>query len=97
MMSIDVMAIPKDAQACGQRPRLDQHHDGPAGDLQDLQRDLLHRANTAALPMMDKALTDNPMINVPDDLKAVLHPKPVLTQVVQRELTRALSRFKTAK
>ena len=46
---------------------------------------------------MSKELTDNPMINVSEELKAKLHPKPVLTSQVQRELTRAHSRFKTAR
>ena len=54
-------------------------------------------ANRAALPLMSKALTDDPMINVPDDLKRRLHPKPVLAKDVQRDMTQALGRFKSAR
>ena len=97
MMSIDVMAIPKDAQHVGNAHAWINTMMDPQVISKISNETFYISANTAALPMMDKALTDNPMINVPDDLKAVLHPKPVLTQVVQRELTRALSRFKTAK
>lgn len=97
MMSVDVMAIPRDAGHVDNahtwiNAMMDPNVIAPISN-----ETFFISANKAALPMMSKALTENPMINVPEDLKAVLHPKPVLSSQVQRELTRALSRFKTAK
>ncbi len=97
MMSVDVMAIPADA------PHVDNAHAwinammDPEVIAPISNETFFISANTAALPLMSKELTDNPMINVPEDLKTVLHPKPVLTSQVQRELTRAHSRFKTGR
>ena len=97
MMSVDVMAIPLDA------PHVDNAHAWinammePEAIAQISNETFFISANTAALPLMSKELTDNPMINVSEELKAKLHPKPVLTSQVQRELTRAHSRFKTAR
>ena len=96
MMSVDVMAIPKDAQHVANAHAWINAMMDPKVISKISNETFYISANTAALPLMSKSLTDNPMINVPADLKAVLHPKPVLTKDVQRELTRALSRFKTA-
>lgn len=97
MMSIDVMAIPRDA------PHPDNAHMwinammDPEVIAPISNETFFISANTAALPLMSKELTDNPMINVPEDLKTRLHPKPVLTTAVQRELTRAHGRFKAGR
>ncbi|MCC4119117.1 spermidine/putrescine ABC transporter substrate-binding protein PotF, partial [Aromatoleum toluclasticum] len=53
-------------------------------------------ANKAALPLTAAEITGKQAINVPEALKLHLHAKPVLTKEVQRELTQALYRFKTA-
>jgi hypothetical protein len=54
-------------------------------------------ANRGALPLMTQALTANPVIHVPDEVKRTLRPKPVLAKDVQRELTQALARFKAGR
>ncbi|AWI81162.1 spermidine/putrescine ABC transporter substrate-binding protein PotF [Parazoarcus communis] len=97
MMSIDVMAVPSDARNVGNAHAWINTMMDPKVIAQISNETFYFSANTAAQPLMSKALTDNPMLNVPAELKALLHPKPVLTQTVQRDLTRALSRFKTAK
>jgi len=97
MMSVDVMAIPRDA------PHADDAHTwinammDPPVVAQISNETFYISANQAALPLMSKDITDNPAINVPAALKQRLHAKPVLTKEVQRELTQALNRFKTAK
>ena len=47
--------------------------------------------------MTSKTLTDDPTINVPDEVKRTLRAKPVLDKAVQREITQGLARFKAAK
>ncbi|MCZ2293037.1 MAG: polyamine ABC transporter substrate-binding protein [Burkholderiales bacterium] len=97
MMSIDVMAIPKDAP----HPRnahvwINAMMD-PAVVAGISNETYYISANTAAIPLTAKTLTDNPVINVPDADKRRLRAKPVLTQPVQRGMTQALSRFKAGR
>ena len=50
-----------------------------------------------ALALTAPALKDDPVINVPDEVKRTLRAKPVLSKEVQRELTQGLNRFKAAR
>ncbi len=97
MMSVDVMAIPRDAPHAGNAHTWINAMLDPATIAQISNETFYLSANRAALPLMSKALTDDPMINVPDDLKRNLHPKPVLAKDVQRDMTQALGRFKSAR
>jgi spermidine/putrescine-binding protein len=97
MMSIDVMAIPRDApHPHNAHVWINAMMDPPT--VAKISNETFYiSANRDALPLMSKALVDNPVINVPDDVKRTLHAKPVLAPAVQRELTRALTRFKAAR
>jgi spermidine/putrescine-binding protein len=97
MMSVDVMAIPKDATHPVNAHAWINAMLDPDVIAKISNETFYISANTAALPKMSKSLTDNPVINVPDDVKHTLRPKPVLTKEVQRELTQALARFKVGK
>jgi len=97
MMSIDVMAIPRDAPHPGNAHAWINAMMDPAVVAPISNETFYISANTAALPLMSKALTDNPVVNVPDEVKRTLRAKPVLSKEVQRELTQALARFKAAK
>ena len=96
MMSVDVMAIPRDA------PHPDQAHVwidamlDPVTVAQISNETFYLSANRDALALTSSALTADPMINLPDAVKRRLHAKPVLSREVQRELTQALARFKAA-
>lgn len=95
MMSIDVMAIPRDAPHPGNALKWINAMMDPAVIAEISNQTYYLSANLGALALTSKALTDNPVINVPAAARRRLHPKPVLTQAVQRDLTRALSRFKS--
>ncbi|BAL22602.1 extracellular solute-binding protein family 1 [Azoarcus sp. KH32C] len=97
MMSVDVMAIPKDASHVDNAHAWINAMMDPKVIAEISNETFYISANRAALPLMSKEITGNPAINVPDDVKARLHPKPVLTKEVQREMTLALNRFKTSK
>ncbi|MBI5719617.1 MAG: polyamine ABC transporter substrate-binding protein [Burkholderiales bacterium] len=97
MMSVDVMAIPRDAPHPANahawiNAMLDPKVVAPISN-----ETFYISANRAALPLMSRALVDDPVINVPDAVKRTLHAKPVLSKEVQRELTQALARFKAAR
>ena len=97
MMSVDVMAIPRDARHPDNAHRWINAMLDPAVVAGISNETYYISANRAALPLMSRELTDNPVINVPDERKRSLRPKPVLSQAVQRELIQALNRFKTAR
>jgi spermidine/putrescine-binding protein len=97
MMSIDVMAIPRDAMHRENAHLWIDTMLEPRVVAEISNETFFLSANKAALPLVSKELADDPMINVSDAVKRVLHPKPVLTKETQRELTQALARFKTAK
>ncbi len=97
MMSIDVMAIPRDAPHPENALKWINAMMDPKVIAGISNETYYISANDAALPLTSKALTDNPVINVPAALKSRLHPKPVLTKEVQRDLTQALSRFKVGR
>lgn len=97
MMSVDVMAIPRDAPHPHNAHLWVNAMMDPQTVAKISNETFYISANREALPLMSKALVDNPVINVPDDLKRALHAKPVLAPAVQRELTRALARFKAAR
>ncbi|NMF91361.1 extracellular solute-binding protein [Aromatoleum petrolei] len=97
MMSVDVMAIPRDAPHVAHAHAWINAMLDPQVVAQISNETYYLSANKAALPLTSAEITGNPAINVPEAPKARLHAKPVLTQEVQRELTQALNRFKTAK
>jgi len=94
MMSVDVMAVPRDAPHPANAHVWMNAMLDPKVVAQISNETFYFSANRAALPLMSKALVDNPVINVPDAVKRTLHAKPVLSKEVQRELTQALGRFK---
>jgi spermidine/putrescine-binding protein len=97
MMSVDVMAIPRDARHVANAHTWINAMLDPAVIARISNETFYISANRAALPLMSTVLTDDPMINVPDAVKRMLHPKPVLSKEVQREMTQALGHFKTAR
>lgn len=97
MMSVDVMAIPRDAPHVANAHAWINAMLDPKVVAQISNETYYLSANAAALPLTSAEITGNPAINVPETLKLRLHAKPVLTKEVQRELTQALNRFKTAK
>lgn len=97
MMSVDVMAIPRDAPHVANAHAWINAMLDPRVIAQISNETYYLSANKAALPLISAEITGNPAINVPEALKQRLHAKPVLTKEVQRELTQALNRFKTAK
>lgn len=97
MMSVDVMAIPKDAPHPGNAHRWIDAMMDPAVIAKISNECFYLSANRAALPRLSRRLREDPVINVPDDVKARLKAKPVLSQAVQRELTQALARFKAGR
>lgn len=97
MMSVDVMAIPRDAPHVANAHAWINAMLDPRVVARISNETYYLSANKAALPLTAAEITGNPAINVPEALKLHLHAKPVLTKEVQRELTQALNRFKTAK
>jgi putrescine transport system substrate-binding protein len=97
MMSVDVMAIPRDAPHPGNAHAWINAMMDPATVARISNETFYLSANVAALPLMDQTLTGNPVINVPDAVKHTLHAKPVLGKEVQRDLTQALARFKVGR
>jgi spermidine/putrescine-binding protein len=97
MMSVDVMAIPRDAPHPGNAHAWINAMMEPATVAQISNETFYLSANRAALPLTTKTLADDPLVNVPAAVKRTLRAKPVLTQEVQRELTQALARFKAAR
>ncbi|ATE62184.1 polyamine ABC transporter substrate-binding protein [Thauera sinica] len=97
MMSIDVMAIPRDASHVGNAHAWINAMLDPAVIARISNETFYISANRAALPLMSRTLTEDPMINVPDEVKRTLRAKPVLGKDVQREMTQALGRFKSAR
>ncbi|WP_018989362.1 polyamine ABC transporter substrate-binding protein [Aromatoleum toluclasticum] len=97
MMSVDVMAIPRDAPHVANAHAWINAMLDPRVVARISNETYYLSANKAALPLTAAEITGNPAINVPEALKLRLHAKPVLTKEVQRELTQALNRFKTAK
>jgi putrescine transport system substrate-binding protein len=97
MMSVDVMAIPRDARHPDNAHVWINTMLDPAVAARISNETFYLSANQAALALTSKELTGNPMINVPDDVKRTLRAKPVLTKEVQRELTLGLARFKVGK
>lgn len=97
MMSVDVMAIPRDAPHPRNAHRWIDAMMDPATVAQISNETFYISANTAALALTAPALKDDPVINVPDEVKRTLRAKPVLSKEVQRELTQGLNRFKAAR
>lgn len=97
MMSIDVMAVPKDAGHPGNAHAWINAMMDPKVVAAISNETFYISANKQALPLMDKKLTDDPTINVPDAMKQKLHAKPVLSKEVQRDMSTAFNQFKTAK
>ena len=97
MMSVDVMAIPKDAPHPGNAHRWINQMMEPKEISRISNETFYFSANKAALPMTSAELTGNPSINPPDAVKSLLRAKPVLDTAVQRELTQGLTRLKAAK
>lgn len=96
MMSVDVMAIPRDAPHPHNAHRWIDAMMEPATVAHISNETFYISANIAALALTDPALKDDPVINVPAAVKRTLRAKPVLSKEVQRELTQALNRFKSA-
>jgi spermidine/putrescine-binding protein len=94
MMSIDVMAIPRDAPHPANAHRWIDAMMEPAVVAQISNETYYLSANRGALPLISRALIDDPSINVPHTVRATLRAKPVLSKEAQRELTQALARFK---
>lgn len=97
MMSVDVMAIPRDARHPENAHAWINAMLDPAVVAQISNETFYLSANKAALALTSKALTSDPTINVPDDVKRTLRAKPVLSKEVQREMTQNLSLFKAGK
>lgn len=97
MMSVDVMAIPRDAPHPDNAHRWIEAMLDPATVAQISNETFYLSANRSALALTSTALTADPAINVPDEVRRTLHAKPVLSREVQRELTQALARFKAAR
>ncbi len=97
MMSVDVMAIPRDAPHPHNAHRWIDAMMDPATVARISNETFYISANTAALALTDATLRDDPVINVPEAVKRTLRAKPVLGKDVQRELTQALNRFKAAR
>jgi len=97
MMSVDVMAIPKDAAHPLNAHRWIDRMMDPKEISRISNETFYFSANKTALPMTSSELTGNPAINPSDAVKAKLRAKPVLEPAIGRELTQALSRFKAAR
>lgn len=97
MMSIDVMAIPRDAAHPGNAHAWINAMLDPAVVAQISNETFYLSANRTALALTSKSLTDDPTINVPDEVRRTLRAKPVLSKEVQREMTQGLSRFKAGR
>jgi len=97
MMSVDVMAIPRDAPHPRNAHAWINAMLDPAVVAAISNETFYLSANRDALPLMSAALVDDPVINVSDTVKRTLHAKPVLGKEAQRELTQALTRFKLAR
>lgn len=97
MMSVDVMAVPKDAPHPGNAHRWINQMLDPKEISRISNETFYFSANKTALAMTSPELTGNPSINPPEAVKAKLRAKPVLETAVQRELTQGLSRLKAAK
>lgn len=94
MMSVDVMAIPRDAPHPGHAHRWIDAMMDPATVARISNETFYFSANIDALALTSRALVDDPAINPPPAVRQRLRPKPVLEKDVQRELTQALARFK---
>lgn len=94
MMSVDVMAIPRDAPHPAHAHRWIDAMMDPATIARISNETFYFSANADALPLTSRALTDDPAINPGAAVREKLRPKPVLDQHTQRELTQALARFK---
>lgn len=97
MMSVDVMAIPRDAPHPQEALAWSNAMLDPQVIAQISNETYYLSANRAALALTSAQITGNPAINVPEELKRRLHAKPVPTKDAQRELTQAFNRFKTLK
>ena len=97
MVSVDVMAVPRDAPHPGNAHVWINAMLDPAVVAKISNETYYLSANRDALALTDRALTDDPSINVPDAVKRTLRAKPLLSPAVQRELTQGLARFKAGK
>ena len=97
MMSVDVMAIPRDAPHPLNAHRWIDAMMDPATVARISNETFYFSANADALPLTSRALTDDPAINPSASVRDRLRPKPVLDKDVQRELTQALARFKAGR
>jgi putrescine transport system substrate-binding protein len=97
MLWIDVAAIPKDAPDPAEATRfidfmLDPKVAAASSDLTGYAN-----ANTAATPLMDKAITDNPLIYLSADNRAKLYTITAASAEQVRERTRLWTMIKTGR
>lgn len=97
MMSVDVMAIPRDAPHPHNAHLWIEAMLDPATVAQVSNETFYLSANRSALALTSTALTADPTLNVPVADRRRLHAKPVLSREAQRELTQALARFKASR
>ncbi len=94
----DMYAIPADAQAPGQRPRVHQLHDAPGGGGQELElRQLRQRQHGVVRADRPRRSGNDPGVYPPAEVKAKLFPDLAETPEFTRLLNRTWTRFTTGK
>ena len=97
IMWFDMMAIPKDARNIDEAYALIDHLLKP-DVMADIQNYVTYAsANTAALPMVDEDIRNNPAVYPPEEVKAKLFTLAVLPPEVDRIYTRLWTRLKTGR
>jgi putrescine transport system substrate-binding protein len=97
IMWFDMMAIPKDAKNVDEAYALIDYLLKP-DVMADIQNYVTYAsANTAALPMVDEEIRNNPAVYPPEEVKAKLFTLAVLPPEVDRIYTRLWTRLKTGR
>lgn len=92
---MDTMAIPKDAVNLEQAYKWINYNLDPTVAAANANYVAYGSPVAAALPMLDKALLDDPNIYPPEDVQARLFPDKVATPEVERLRTRTWTKIKT--
>jgi putrescine transport system substrate-binding protein len=97
MLWIDVAAIPKDAPDPGEANRFIDFMLNPKVAAASSDLTGYANANTAATPLMDKSITDNPLIYLSTDNRAKLYTITAANAAEVRERTRLWTAIKTGR
>ncbi len=97
IMWFDMMAIPKDAKNVDEAYALIDYMLKPEV-MADIQNYVTYAsANSAALPMVDEGIRNNPAVYPPEEVKAKLFTLAVVPPEVDRIYTRLWTRLKTGR